>query len=181
VSGASGLEHLWAGWRSEYIEAATEAERDARGDGGEGCVFCRILSSPLDDEARHVVWAGSRCVALLNAYPYTSGHLMVLPRRHVGEIEELTADEAAEVWSVVTDAVRAIKAAYAPGGVNIGANLGRAAGAGVPGHFHVHCLPRWNGDTNFMTSVAETRVMPEALPVSWRKLTEAWPGARPRG
>jgi ATP adenylyltransferase len=81
----------------------------------------------------------------------------------------------------VTDAVRAIKAAYAPGGVNIGANLGRAAGAGVPGHFHVHCLPRWNGDTNFMTSVAETRVMPEALPVSWRKLTEAWPGARPRG
>jgi ATP adenylyltransferase len=106
---------------------------------------------------------------------------MVLPRRHVGELEELEPDEASELWSAVTDAVRAIKGAYTPGGVNIGANLGRAAGAGVPGHFHVHCLPRWNGDTNFMTSVADTRVMPEALSVSWRKLTEAWPGAQPRG
>jgi ATP adenylyltransferase len=166
------LEHLWAGWRAEYIETATDAERD---DDGERCVFCRILASDLSDRDRYVLWTGERCVALLNAFPYTSGHLMVLPRRHVGELEELEGDEADELWSAVTDAVVALKAAYSPGGVNLGANLGKAAGAGIPGHFHVHCLPRWNGDTNFMTSVAETRVMPESLSATWRKLSAAWP------
>ena len=114
-------------------------------------------------------------IGLLNAYPYTSGHLMVMPVRHVADLEELTADESAALWAAATDAVRAIKAAYRPEGINLGLNLGRAAGAGVPGHLHVHVVPRWNGDTNFMTTVAETRVLPESLGETDAKLRAAWP------
>jgi ATP adenylyltransferase len=165
------LERLWAGWRTQYVEsAAAGADRD---DGG--CVFCRILADPSTDRERYVLWRGEKCAAILNAFPYTNGHLMVLPIRHVGELEHVVGDEAVELWGAVADAVRALKAAYKPEGLNVGANLGRAAGAGVPGHFHVHCLPRWNGDTNFMTSVAETRVMPETLGSSWERLKAAWP------
>lgn len=163
------LERLWAGWRTEYVSSATE---DA--EGADPCVFCRILGSGEPDERTYVLWRGERCAALLNAYPYTTGHLMVMPLRHVGEIEDLDSDETAELWPAVTAAVRALKAAYRPEGLNVGINLGRPAGAGVPGHFHVHALPRWNGDTNFMTAVAETRVMPEALPATWEKLRAAW-------
>lgn len=164
------LDRLWAGWRSAYIESTVEPAPDAP-----DCVFCAILASGKPDSETHVLWRGERCAALMNAYPYTSGHLMVLPLRHVGELEDVVGDEGAELWGAVRSAVRALKAAYRPEGINVGANLGRAAGAGVPGHFHVHALPRWNGDTNFMTSVAETRVMPEPLSTSWEKLRAAWP------
>jgi ATP adenylyltransferase len=166
------LERLWAGWRSDYV---TSAAGDGPVTSGDGCVFCGILSSGLPDRESYVVWRGERCAALLNAYPYTNGHLMVMPLRHVGELEELTAEEAAELWDGVRDAVVALKAAYQPHGINFGANLGRSAGAGVPGHFHVHALPRWDGDTNFMTTVAETRVLPESLDASWEKLRATWP------
>lgn len=153
------MERLWAGWRSEYVANTTD-------DGG--CVLCRVL-----EDGGYVVWRGASCAAVLNAFPYTSGHLMVMPVRHVGEIENLGAD-AEELWAAVRDAVVALKAAYAPDGLNIGVNLGRVAGAGVPGHFHVHVLPRWNGDTNFMGTVAETRVLPEALPTTFEKVRAAW-------
>jgi ATP adenylyltransferase len=126
-------------------------------------------------DGRHVVWKGERAAVVLNAYPYTSGHVMVVPVRHVDELEELAAEESVEVWAAATDAVRALKIAYRAQGVNVGANLGAAAGAGLPGHLHVHVLPRWSGDTNFMTSVAETRVLPEALDVTLEKLRSAWP------
>ena len=160
------LERLWAGWRSPYLsQVAAEDEED---DGG--CILCRVL-----DEASQVVHRSERVGVVLNAYPYTSGHLMVMPVRHVGEMEELTGDEGAAIWATVTDAVRALKAAYSPEGLNLGVNLGRPAGAGVPGHFHVHVLPRWNGDTNFMTTVAEARVLPEALPDTYAKVRDAWP------
>lgn len=165
------LERLWAGWRTEYVSSA-----GATGPGDDGCVFCRILGSGEPEETTKVVWRGEGVVAILNAFPYTSGHLMVMPVRHVGELEDLDAD-ADELWATVTRAVRALKAAYRPEGINVGANLGRAAGAGVPGHFHVHLLPRWNGDTNFMTSVAEARVLPESLDATWQKLRQAWPPA----
>jgi len=122
-----------------------------------------------------VVWQGSACAAVLNAFPYTSGHLLVVPLRHVAELEDVQGEEAAELWATVANAVRALKSAYGADGINMGANLGRAAGAGVPGHFHVHVLPRWNGDTNFMTSVAETRVLPESLDVTYEKVKGAWP------
>jgi len=156
------IDRIWAGWRSEYVGSPGEA--------GDGCVLCQVL-----EEGSHVVWRGERAAVVLNAYPYTSGHVMVLPVRHVGELEALDVDETGDVWSAMTDAVRAIKAAYSPDGLNLGANLGRVAGAGVPGHFHVHCLPRWSADTNFMTAVAEARVLPEALDVTLEKLRKAWP------
>lgn len=164
------LERLWAGWRTEYVSSAGEV-----GPGDEGCVFCRILGSGEPDEDTKVVWRGDGVVALLNAFPYTSGHVMVMPVRHVGEVEDLEGPEHDHLWRAVTAGVQALKAAYRPEGINVGANLGRAAGAGVPGHFHVHLLPRWNGDTNFMTTVAETRVLPESLDATWTKLRDAWP------
>jgi ATP adenylyltransferase len=162
------LDRWWAGWRHEYIASALADEDD-------GSLFVRILESDLPDEETFVLVRGELASALLNAYPYTTGHLMVLPNRVVADLEDLKADEERALWATVRDAVVAIKAAYRPEGVNIGMNLGRAAGAGVPDHLHVHCLPRWTGDTNFMTAVAETRVLPEALDVTWRKLREAWP------
>ncbi|MBW3573602.1 MAG: HIT domain-containing protein [Actinobacteria bacterium] len=161
------LERLWAGWRGEYLDSGPAVEGS--------CVFCAILASGEDDETTKVLWRGRSTVAILNAFPYTSGHLLVLPVRHVADLELLGADEASELWSTVTTAVVAIKAAYDPGGLNVGSNLGRPAGAGIPGHLHVHCVPRWNGDTNFMTSLAEARVLPEALAATWRRLRDVWP------
>jgi ATP adenylyltransferase len=164
------MERLWAGWRSSYVAAA--------GNGalaGEGSIFRRILDTGLPDEETHVVWRGETCFAILNAFPYTSGHMLVMPYREVGELEDLTPAEATELWSAVRDAVVALKAAYRPQGVNVGLNLGEAAGAGIPSHLHVHVLPRWNADSNFMTAVAEARVLPEALGDTWRKLRDAWP------
>jgi ATP adenylyltransferase len=162
------LERLWAGWRGDYVSGATTSSTEP------GCVFCDILHSGEPDETTLVLWRGERTFAILNAYPYTSGHLMVMPLRHAGGLDDLDDDEGDELFRTVRRASRAVTAAYAPEGLNIGANLGRAAGAGVPGHLHLHVLPRWAGDTNFMTSVAEARVLPESLDDSWRKLKEAW-------
>jgi ATP adenylyltransferase len=165
------LDHLWAGWRGEYVATADDATQD-----GPACVFCRILGSGLPDDETFILWRGEHSFAILNAFPYTSGHLMVMPLRHVGELDELTDDEGDELFRAARVATAAVKAAYRPGGFNLGANLGRAGGAGVPGHLHVHVLPRWAGDTNFMTAVADTRVLPETLGATWKKLKEAWPG-----
>ena len=160
---SDGLGRLWAGWRGAYV--ATSADQ-----GDDGCVLCRVAGPNAP-----AIWRGATCVVVLNAYPYTSGHLMVMPTRHVANLEDLSPAEAAELWGAVRDAVIAIKAAYQPGGVNVGMNLGRAAGAGLPGHLHVHALPRWNGDTNFMTTIGGTRVLPEALEDTFAKLVAAWP------
>jgi ATP adenylyltransferase len=140
-------------------------------------VFCEILASGLPDEQVHVLWRhpSGTVLSILNAYPYTSGHLMVMPVRHVADLEGLAAGESSDLWQGVQLAVVALKAAYKPDGVNLGANLGRAAGAGVPGHFHMHVVPRWGGDTNFMTAIADARVLPEPLSESAVKLRRAWP------
>jgi diadenosine tetraphosphate (Ap4A) HIT family hydrolase len=165
------LDRWWAGWRHEYLTAVLADE----GDDGEGSLFERILASDRPDEETYVLVRGEEVSALLNAYPYNSGHLMVMPNRAVADLEDLTDSEESALWRTVREAVVAIKGAYSPEGVNIGMNLGRAAGAGIPGHLHVHCLPRWDGDTNFMTVVAETRVLPEPLDVTWKRLRDAWP------
>jgi len=165
------LDRLWAGWRSDYV-----ASSGAGHPPDVECVFCGILGSGLPDDETYVLWRGEHSFAILNAFPYTSGHLMVMPLRHVGELEELSDDEGDELFRAARRAVAAVKSAYDPEGFNLGANLGRAGGAGVPGHLHVHVLPRWAGDTNFMTSVAETRVLPESLPQTWKKLKGAWDG-----
>jgi len=166
------LGRLWAGWRSEYvadIEAATSAT-------DEGTLFERLGSADIEDSVSRVVWRGEYTFAILNAYPYSTGHLMVVPYRAVAELDALTPDESTELWATVTAGVAALREAYDPDGFNVGLNLGKAGGAGVPDHLHVHCLPRWSADTNFMTSVADTRVLPESLDSTWRRLRDAWPG-----
>jgi len=171
------LDHLWAGWRAEFVTSGIGTSKDdKRDDDRPKCVFCAIFSSGVPDEETHIVWRhpSGRVLAIVNAYPYTSGHLMVMPTRHVADLEELGQAEAGDIWSGVTEAVRVLKASYKPDGINLGANLGVAAGAGVPDHFHIHVLPRWAGDTNFMTSVADARVLPEALSESAAKLRLTW-------
>jgi diadenosine tetraphosphate (Ap4A) HIT family hydrolase len=176
----SAMDRLWAGWRSSYVAGvADDATSSDSTAAPEGSPFSAMLASGLPDDELYVVWRGARTFAILNAYPYTSGHVLVMPFREVGELEGLAPDEAAELWVAVRDAVVAIKAAYRPEGVNVGLNLGKAAGAGVPSHLHVHVLPRWTADSNFMTAVAEVRVLPEALGDSWRKLRAAWPAPAP--
>ncbi|MDP9072759.1 MAG: HIT domain-containing protein [Actinomycetota bacterium] len=171
------LDRLWAGWRSQFLSSASSVDGGPDPGPGPECVFCTILASGRPDHETHVVWRhpSGATVALLNAYPYTSGHVMVMPTRHVGEVEAISPEESAALWQGVAATTRAIKAAYQPDALNLGANVGRAAGAGVPGHFHLHVLPRWAGDTNFMTTVAETRVLPEALSESYHKLRAVWP------
>jgi diadenosine tetraphosphate (Ap4A) HIT family hydrolase len=168
------LEQLWAGWRNSYVREATETER--RGDDG-SCVFCAIAQSGPPSPDNGVVWRGELAYAVLNAYPYASGHLLVLPLRHLSELDELTPVESDALWATTRAAAAAITTAYAPDGINIGANLGRAAGAGIPRHLHLHVLPRWSGDTNFMTSVAGVRVIPDTLASAWESLHPAWPAA----
>ena len=171
----TAIERLWAGWRIPYIEQ-DDATRTAPRTPGLS-LFESIEQSGLPDAETYVLWRGTTCFALLNAYPYGSGHLMVLPKRAVADLEALTPAEHLELWAGVRDGVVAVKAAYRPQGVNVGINLGQAAGAGVPGHLHVHVLPRWAGDTNFVTAIAEVRVLPEPLSDTWRKLCAAWPHA----
>lgn len=170
------FDDLWAGWRSSYVSSLEDAGTPGTGtaEAGSPCIFCGIAASPAPDEARHVLWTGKLTVAILNAFPYSSGHVMVLPIRHVRELCDLEPEELAELCAGVCSAVEAVKAAYSPEGMNLGLNLGRAAGAGIPGHLHVHIVPRWIGDTNFMTSVAGVRVLPEALGDTWSKLRAAW-------
>jgi ATP adenylyltransferase len=135
----------------------------------EGCFLCHSASSP-EDEANLVLDRNESCMAVLNRYPYNTGHVMVAPLRHVGEIEDLTRNELAEVMDLSISAIAALRAAFNSEGFNIGANLGSAAGAGLPGHFHMHVVPRWEGDTNFMPVVADSKVLPETLEETYRRL-----------
>lgn len=169
------LARLWAGWRSQYITRITTNDAEVRPDEDGRSLFERILHSGLPDEETHILWRGSGCFAVLNAFPYGSGHLMVLPNVAAPDLADLPTDVAAELWVGVQAAVRAVRSVYEPDGVNVGINLGAGAGAGIPDHLHVHVLPRWMGDTNFMTTAAETRVLNEPLAVTWAKLREAWP------
>jgi ATP adenylyltransferase len=161
------LERLWAGWRSDYVGSVGPPEEQV------DCLFCALVGA-TDDEGL-VVARDEDAFAVLNLYPYTSGHVMVAPREHEGELERLSDSAAGALMRMTQRATAAVKAAYGPDGVNVGMNLGRAAGAGIPGHLHVHVLPRWVGDTNFMTSVAEARVLPESLDRSLERIRDAWP------
>jgi ATP adenylyltransferase len=170
---------LDAHWRGEYIASATDAERTHAANGidpttGARCVFCGLLNGGRPDDETFIVHRDDHAFVILNAYPYTSGHLLVLPTRHVASLGELSASEHAALFERVAGAVAAVDRAYRPEGQNVGMNLGRAAGAGIPGHLHAHVVPRWNGDTNFMTAVAEARVVPETLASSWSRLRAAW-------
>ncbi len=163
------LDRLWADWRSTYVSSA-DAEREKV-----GCVLCNLVAADDDAEAL-VLERAPDTITVMNLYPYGSGHLMVAPIRHAAAFDDLDDAVNVAIARAQVRALRAIRAAYSPDGVNTGANLGRAAGAGVPGHLHVHLLPRWAGDTNFMTSVAEARVLPESLRAGYDKLKSVWPG-----
>jgi ATP adenylyltransferase len=151
---------LWAPWRLEYIQQADERP---------GCFLC-------EPEEAVLVREGEGALVVLNRFPYASGHLLVAPRRHVGAFGELTDEEALEVHRLAAAGVAALEAAYAPQGFNLGWNLGRAAGAGLVDHVHLHVVPRWGGDTNFMPVLADAKVLPEALEATRRRLREAWRG-----
>ena len=165
------LERLWAGWRSRFVSGdaiSPNIPADA-----EGTLFERILASD-DDAAAAIIHRGPLASVILNIYPYGSGHMLVVPNRAVARLGDLTADERRALWDTVSDAVAVAEAVYSPAGINVGLNQGRAGGASVPDHLHVHVLPRWDADTNFMTAIAETRVLPEPLEESIRKLRAGW-------
>jgi ATP adenylyltransferase len=181
------MDQLWTPWRYRYITSANEAIRPGvppaldAWPGDLGCVFCNLLASvdyaianaaPRDEteKAAGLVFRGRRCFICLNAYPYTSGHVMVIPREHQASLAALPAEAAREMMDLAQLTERALTRIYNPDGINLGMNLGKAAGAGVAGHLHLHALPRWVGDTNFMTTVAETRVLPETLDVTWERM-----------
>lgn len=164
------MHRLWAPWRAEYVEAGGESSDEP--DAG-GCFLCDY-SQPGADGERRVLRRWSHWYALLNAYPYTNGHLMLALARHRESFCDLSGEEAAELASALASCERALRAAYEPHGINFGVNMGRAAGAGAVGHLHIHLLPRWHGDTNFMSSVGDTRVVPESLERSFERLQHAW-------
>jgi ATP adenylyltransferase len=156
-------ERLWAPWRLEYI----------RRPGPDECIFCRAVSGEGGaDEANHVVHRGEHCFVLLNAFPYASGHLMVAPYAHVPSIEPLDSDALLELMTLGQRSLAALRENYGPDGFNLGINEGKAAGAGIEDHVHLHVVPRWGGDTNFMPVVGGTRVLPQSLAESWSELRD---------
>ena len=157
------MRRIWAPWRMRYIEAV----------GHEGCVFCEKLECVDSDREELLLLRGKRCFIMLNLYPYTNGHLMVAPYRHVASIEMLEQDELVEFMELAQQGVRILKKAIVPQGFNLGINMGRVAGAGVQGHLHLHVVPRWEGDTNYMPVLSETKVIPDSLESVYDKLRKA--------
>ena len=159
------MERLWAPWRGEYVSGLRGDEEEA------GCLFCELQKQ--DDEEALILARNEHSFAVLNRYPYNSGHLMVAPLRHVGELEDVKDDESLDMQRLLQRCIRALKEAMEPEGFNLGMNLGRVAGAGVPDHLHWHVVPRWNGATNFMPTIAETKVLPEGLVATRKKVSAA--------
>ena len=157
---------IWAPWRLEYV-------KDASKDVEEECVFC-ARPALGDDETALIVHRGERCFVILNLYPYTNGHLMVTPYEHVGKLQEIDAATSAEMFGLAQIAMGHLETVYRPHGFNVGFNQGRSAGAGVEHHIHMHVVPRWGGDTNFMPVIADHRVMPQSLEDSYRVLSDAF-------
>ena len=166
------LNHLWATWRANYVTSSVESRSDAPADGR--TLFERILAADGTDDEKHLLHRGRTCFVLLNKFPYTSGHLLVLPNRGVADLEALTADEHNEMWTLVRSSVVALKAAFRCDAVNVGVNLGAAAGGSQSDHLHVHCVPRWTGDANFIGVAAETRVLPVSLDDALASLRAVW-------
>jgi ATP adenylyltransferase len=157
------LQRLWSPWRSKYIASGVDSQ-------AEGCVFCRMAANPDQDAANFVVHRGEHSFVVLNLYPYITGHLMIVPYLHTNEFDSVAKEITDEMMDLTKRSQTALRKVYSPSGFNMGMNLGAAAGAGIADHLHIHLLPRWTGDTNFMTTVGESRVIPEALEVTYEKL-----------
>jgi ATP adenylyltransferase len=166
------LERIWSGWRSAYVSETPV--RSGSGDSAAGSVFSQLLESGASDIETHIVHRGETCFAIVNLFPYTSGHLLIVPYREVADLDQLTAKETVELWSMVTTATGVVRAAFDPDGMNVGLNLGRPAGGSIPEHLHVHVVPRWTGDSNFMSAVANTQTLPESLDATAAKIRGAW-------
>jgi ATP adenylyltransferase len=185
------MDQLWTPWRYTYVTTADGAPRPGvpiklnAWDGDHGCVFCNLIAS-IDhaiakgmtadeaEEAGGLVKRGKHCFICLNAFPYTSGHVMVMPFKHLDRLAALPEETAHELMDLAQLTERALEQIYRPHGLNMGLNLGQAAGAGVAGHLHLHALPRWTGDTSFMTTVSGTRVLPEDLGTTWKRIRQAY-------
>ena len=166
------IDALWTGWRSQYLSSLPKPFEGSHLEGRS--VFTQILESDLTDDETFIVHRGELVFAILNAYPYAVGHLMVLPKRQIASLIELTADESLELWSTVTHASEVLKSEYKPHGLNVGLNLGPAAGGSVSEHLHVHIVPRWRGDANFMTTVANAKTISEPLIETAARIRHAW-------
>lgn len=191
ANGAAIMDHLWTPWRYAYITAADGPGRLgvpaplAAWPGDLGCVFCNLMAS-IDyaiangmkreqaEAAGGLILRGRHCFICLNAFPYTSGHVMVMPYAHLDRLAALPLEAAHELVELAQHTETALQRVYSPDGFNFGLNLGKSAGAGVAGHIHLHAMPRWAGDTNFMTTVAETRVLPEELETTWKRIRAAF-------
>jgi ATP adenylyltransferase len=156
------MKRLWAPWRMKFVESKTS-----------GCVFCNVQKE-ADNPGNLVIFRGERCFVILNRFPYTSGHLMVVANQHLNSLEDLDAETRAEMMELAARAMGVIRSVYHPEAFNVGANIGEAAGAGVAGHVHIHVVPRWTGDANFMLTLANTKVMPEALEDTYARIRSAW-------
>jgi ATP adenylyltransferase len=154
------VDYLWTPWRYQYITAA---------DPPTGCVFCTAAANP-DDRASYIVHRGRHNFVILNRFPYTNGHVMIVPFTHVASLEAAPEEILIEMTLLARQTEKHLRAIYRPDGLNVGMNIGQSAGAGIAGHIHLHLLPRWAGDTNFMTVTAETRVLPEDLLTTWERL-----------
>ncbi len=157
------MERLWAPWRSTYLNCISQSR------GKENCLFC-WLKKVKDKQKNLILYRGKKVLVVMNRYPYNSGHLMVAPLRHIASFEGLTPDEGADLLRLVQASIKFLRQEFAPQGFNVGANLGASAGAGVPGHLHLHIVPRWQGDTNFMPVCADTKVVSEGLERTYERL-----------
>ena len=158
------MDYLWTPWRYQYVTKAGEADE---------CIFCATVADTAHDHERLVVHRAARNLVMLNRFPYTSGHLMVVPYEHVATLEALPDDTLVELIRLARESERHLRALYHPEGLNLGMNIGKAAGAGIAGHIHMHVLPRWVADANFISVVGETRVLPETLDVTWSRMRKA--------
>jgi ATP adenylyltransferase len=157
------MDHLWTPWRYAYVAAAELIS---------GCVFCDALKQ--SDQQARIVHRGTHCFVILNTYPYTNGHLMVVPFQHIDQLDKLPAEAAQEMIFLTQKMETVLRKLYVPDGVNLGMNIGKAAGAGVAGHIHMHVLPRWVADANFLSVIGETRVLPETLDQTWERIRKAF-------
>ncbi|RKY72662.1 MAG: HIT family hydrolase [Candidatus Latescibacterota bacterium] len=167
------MKRLWAPWRMEYIAGLGPDDRE--------CIFCE-KPRKNQDEKNLILWRGKSCFAMLNLFPYNTGHLLIAPYRHIAQLGEFSQEERLQFWELVEEALRALRVVMEPDGFNLGMNLGRAAGAGIDSHLHLHIVPRWNGDTNFMPVLDDTKVISESLKQTYRKLKpEFFKRSEPRG
>jgi ATP adenylyltransferase len=160
---APAMDYLWTPWRYAYVSGMEKTT---------GCVFCNAVKE-LDDAKALIVYRGKNCFVILNAFPYTPGHVMIVPYEHLDELQKLRSDGANEIMALSQRMETVLRNLYHPDGINLGMNIGKAAGAGIAGHVHMHVLPRWVADANFMSVIGETRILPEALDVTWERMRRA--------